>query len=205
VKARSLVRGRIFRTPLAAHDRLEYVRDLLDFAYAQDRSPERLQEMFHEWYFGVYSKKAMKRMPEGWRHIKRLGTAVDWPDFQQKLRNKIEAVLDRSSTRDAKQLLDIRWRLTDWNAPDGRVYFYPVVLIRDSRDIRSLVEVAVAMMVNDLTGLSVEAIRQCEECGRLFLRLRPTRARYCSSSCRARAFMARHGYHPRRERKAANA
>lgn len=194
------VRGRLYRTPLATRHRLEYVRVLLDWAYGTGRSKQDLRGAFWTWYCGVYQKQAMRKVPGPWKRLMQRTVGWDWATFQGKVRETIEAVLRPKGKPLRLRPVAVARGLGIWEADDGKRYFHYSTQPPPGCDPDVYVEAAIDLMLSDLHGLSTEVMDVCQECGRLFVRLRPTRTRYCSASCRGRAFMAKHGYRPRRRR-----
>lgn len=192
----STVRGRIFKTPLALRYRLEYVRDLLDWAYAFNRSGKEIQRTFWEWYNGVYANQVMQAEPHAWKTLMRDTADWDWPAMKRRVRETIEGVLRPKGKVQRLRPIEAPRGLGIWEAEDGKRYFHYSTIPNLALAQDSYADAAVDMMLTDLHGISTEVMHECEVCGRLFVGLRPTRSRYCSGVCRNRAFLKAHGFTP---------
>ncbi len=195
------VRGRIFRTPLAARHRLKYIREFLNWLYASGLSDKELRVGFWSWFIGVSNEQARREVWTGWDAILRKTRGWPWPIMQEDMRKKIEEFFGGLDKTKGLTLKFPR-SLGKWRGPrDGRIYFHygpvlPVPLRAEHVEVLGLDQ-----FLSNLDNLSLEALSVCQQCGRFFVTLRPTRSRYCSGSCRGRAYLLAHGFKPPKKRK----
>lgn len=184
-------RGQLFRTPLSARQRLAYTREILEWVYAQDRSPQRLQLEFWEWYCGVSHDQRPKTGRAALNGIVRDTAAWDWSVLQRGLRAQLEQAFARFGEPRKKPATAVLRTLGSWTAGDQSRYFHygpslPVPLTYDH-----IAEIAADEVLGDLSGLSVDVLGQCLECKHYFIRVKGTRKIFCSPKCTWRAFTRR--------------
>ncbi len=196
VKRRGIMRGRLFRGPLAPRDRLRYVRDFLDWVYAKNRTAKYLQDEFWAWYCGVYPEQASREVPREWSQLLDDTKGWDWPGMQAKAREKIEQIFLPGPKPSYPVWISAERAPAIFTASDGKKYFaYETALGKDAKP-DEYITAAIDGMLNNLSDLSVDVMGVCAECGRLFVRLRPTSSLYCSPACRHLAFLKKHGFKP---------
>jgi hypothetical protein len=173
---------------------------LFDWAYAKAKSPEQLHEQALAWWMGIDPEQAHREKPQQWSNILQLTQHWKWPAIQAKIREKIERIFLPSEYRKQAERVTADRQLGVFTNPDGEQfwYYYTVELLPKRSD--KWVSAAIDRVLLDLQDLSVKVVHRCEQCGRLFVRLRPTRSRYCSGSCRGLAYLETHGFKPARER-----
>src|SRR5215831_15062643 len=91
-RRRGIRRGRLFRGSLAPRDRLVYVGDLLDWAYAKGKSLGQLQEEALAWWIGLKPEQIRRAKPEEWSNILQLTARWKWRAIQTTIRETIERI-----------------------------------------------------------------------------------------------------------------
>jgi hypothetical protein len=175
---------------------LVYVRNFLDWAYAKGKSPGQLQEQALAWSVGLQPKQARQGKPDEWSHILRVTARWDWPAIQRTIREKIKRIFLPSKTRKQAERVTSERRLGIFTAPDAEQYWYYHTGELAFDKPEKWVSGAIDRTLEDLQDLSVKVVHLCEECGRLFVRLRPSVGRYCSPNCRHLAYLKAHGFTP---------
>jgi hypothetical protein len=200
-KRAGTIRGRLFKTPLAAHHRFEYVRELLNWAYAKNRTAEELEEGFICWFGGVYPEQ-LARLRKRTRSLA-TAKAADrvWHEIQAHVRQGIETVIQGRERKGPLLGVAVGRALTKWKAPDGKTYYHYGADTHLETDPHRLVAQTLEVFFSDLSGVNTEAMKECGECGRYFICKRPTRGRYCSVACRNLGYLKSHGFKPRKKGK----
>jgi len=184
-------RGRLFRTPASARGRLSYTRDILEWVYAANRSPQRLQVDFWDWYCGVAHDQAPVQARPALTEIHHATLHWHWRGIQRGVRERLEEVFATVQTAKSQAGSYVPRALGTWSGADGSRYLHYGPWLPDPLKEADLVPLAVDEILADLSGLALEALGRCEQCQRYLVRLRSTRKRFCSPACTWGAFRDR--------------
>jgi len=184
-------RGRLFRTPLNARARLDYTRQILEWVYAENRSPQRLQADFWDWYCGIFHDRGPAKAQADLARIYRDTAHWNWSGIQRELRELLEKTFGAIDTPPPHPAMNVPRVLGTWTGSDGTRYlhygpFLPVPLAQQHIALMAQDEI-----LGDLSGLAFEALGKCQQCSHYFVRLRGTRKVFCSTKCTTRAFHGR--------------
>jgi len=184
-------RGKLFRDPLSQRARLQYARDFLEWVYAEGRPPEWLQGRFWEWFCGVAPEQTQKQVRQKWAEIIGRTARWHWDALRVNARVSVDAMLSSSGGVEARGLAGVARALGAWTGRDGRRYFHYAPTLPRPLGSDKLMRAALDQFLADLSGLSVDALGQCAECLRWFVRLRGTRRKFCSPRCSWAAYSER--------------
>jgi hypothetical protein len=173
-----------------------YVRDFLDWAYAKGKSAAQLQEEALAWWVGLEAEQARQGKPEEWSNILRHTARWDWPTIQRTIRERIERIFLPGKKQRQAELVSAERQLGIFTAPDGERYWNYRTVEFLPKGSAKWVSRVIDRVLFDLQDLSVKVVNRCEECARLFVRLRPSVGRYCSPGCRHLAYLKAHGFRP---------
>jgi hypothetical protein len=168
--------------------------------YAKGKSTEQLQEEALAWWVGLEPEQARQGKPKEWSNILRHTSLWNWPAVQGTIREKIERIFRPGKQQKEAERVTAERQLGWVTGADGERYWNYHTAEVTFETSEKWASAAVDRTLLDLQDLSVKVVGLCEECGRLFVRLRPTRSRYCSGSCRGRAYLEAHGFKPASER-----
>lgn len=201
-KRRGVVRGRLFRNPLRPSDRLVYVRDFLDWVYAKGKSPPELQHAALAWWVGLTPEQFRQWGPRDWPDLIKPLPGWDWVPIQDEARRRVERLfLPRQEPLHLEPVTAPRV-LGIFKDKDGESYWYYDTQTLLPHTGEEWVSRAIDRTLYDLRDMNLKVIGHCAECGRVFVRLRPTVSRYCSPGCRHLAWLKAHGFKPPEKTKA---
>src|SRR5262249_10930785 len=145
-------RARLLSVPLSARERLRYLRELLDWAYAAERGPQWIQGAFWEWFIGMTHEQAVRDPRGSMATIMRETEDWNWITFQQNVRSRLEELLRGSIGRRQSPVVRLGHTLTQERRGDGRFYFSYGPTLPDPLTEDGVVAVAIDEALKDLSG-----------------------------------------------------
>jgi hypothetical protein len=176
-------RGQLFRTPISQHARVAYLRDMLDWAYARDRSDEWLEGTFWDCFLRAVHDEMQVTLRRKKSGLRRFTAGWPWQSMQEWFRDGFERAIENRQPPPAIAAGKVARRMKIWTGPDGRRYWHYVTLADLPIVAEDTVAAALDEALCDLRGLAVEALGRCEQCNRYFVRVRAERKRFCSPRC----------------------
>ena len=105
----------------------------------------------------------------------------------------MQVIADRPKEVQSVALEATKWGIAAWAPQQNKAYFHFGPILPTSPKQDDFAECALAEVMQDLSGLAVDAIARSERetCKRLFIRLQAGRKHYCSDRCRLQAMRER--------------
>jgi len=184
-------RGQLFRTPSSQQARAAYVRDILDWANAPDRSDEWLEGTFLDCFLRAAPDEMRAAFQRKKSALRRAAASWPWRQMQRLFREGFELAMENQLPDAGLDLDDVSLRMSIWTGPDGRRYWHYGAQANVRMNHVDIVKAALSEALSDLRGLAVEALGRCAQCNRHFVRVRAERKRFCSPRCFWQASKAR--------------
>ncbi len=188
-------RSALYASPLRERERLEVIREFLDWLYAKPAPVERQARAFWTWYFWLTPEQIAGPSRQSFDSLLKESRTWPWESLRRQWIAQLNGVLNGARLPSAPPLGGFAYRLRVWKDGDGGEYFHLAPVPPRQPSGKSFLYVVLADVLGYLNGLAVGVVGNCAECGRLFLRLRARRRLYCSQSCKQKAW-ARSGSHP---------